>query len=166
MLLVSANCKTRLEARRLKTMAPSLADIVVWHDCNIRPVRRDLREWVESQLDGYDVAASKHPVRDCIYEEARVCELLEKASPLDLKRQVRYCKTYVAPHSGLWELGVMFWRRSNKVIQACEQWWLEQQDYTLRDQISFPGIVKQFDLKVNTLGHCFRGGNKSFAIDE
>jgi len=167
MKLVSACYSTREEARKAKARILHQnvgSDIVVWCDWNIRPTC-DIRALVEQALDGYDIACSKHPVRDCVYDEARVCWMLKKANQMAIERQVSLYRGIVAPHSGLWELGVMFWRRTRQTESFGADWWEHMQDNTLRDQVSFPYCSR--GLRINTLPHLFRGpGQTPFKIDE
>lgn len=162
---ISGSLDTRLESRRIKCLLleiVQIGDIVVWLDDNIHPTRI-VRNVVEQAVSRHDIAASKHPDRDCIYDEVEVC----RKWSLDYDDRLRgqgeaYLQAQHPKHWGLWELGVLIRRRTPKMYQLGRMWWNEIQRHSIRDQISFPFIARTLGVEVNALPHLFRG-NQLFA---
>lgn len=110
---------------------------IVWMDGNM-DLKVDPHKLVDL-LGDHDFAFFKHPVRDCVYEEADVCVQLKKGDMKELGEQTKqYAKDEFEPHSGLCEMTAFVRRNTPKANLAFERWWAEICRHSERDQVSFP----------------------------
>jgi hypothetical protein len=139
----------RLCAKRYKVLPHILlpdADYSVWIDgtfqINILP-EEAVRRWLQIS----DVAFFKHPDRDCVYDEARVCIDHHRDNPEILNDQIAKYESESYPrHQGLIAGGVII-RRHNKVIEALnEAWWGEIRRHSIRDQVSLPYVAYKLNI--------------------
>ena len=113
------------------------ADVWIWHDANVQllvPPELLVAEWL-----GYaDLAAPKHPVRDCAFREGYRC--LEKAKDTREKlaaQMTSYSEVGYPEHNGLAETRVVIRRNTEDIVQFNEVWWGEISTKSIRDQVSF-----------------------------
>lgn len=142
----------RVTARWHK-MHPHLAvtgyDRVIWLDANMEVTTSGFIGGVLASMhDG--IAVWKHPHRDCIYDEARVCDTLPKYRGLPQLAQVSEYKNEGFPrHGGLYALGTIGWDVTDPhVRELAEQWWDEAQRWHAGgrptiDQLSFPVVCRR-----------------------
>lgn len=85
----------------------------------------------------------KHPVRDCIYAEAKASYPLVKYNGEPIQEQIESYKAIYPEHGGLFACGVMVRKmRSPKMREVMAHWWWEQIKWSYQDQISFPVVCK------------------------
>lgn len=86
----------------------------------------------------------KHPVRDCLFDEAMACREFGRGNIDDIIEQ--YESYFEFPkHTGLIGSAV-FVKKNNKEANAVmEKWWVEISRYSARDQISWPMIFQNED---------------------
>lgn len=114
---------------------------IVWIDGNVE-LKVDPRKLVEL-MGEKDYAFFKHPIRDCVYDEADVCIYLGKGKVEELAEQTKeYASQNYPRQNGLWELPVFVRRNTPKVNAKFEAWWAEICRYSSRDQISFPRVFR------------------------
>ena len=104
----------------------------------------DIGEFMKSHLpEEYSLAISRHPERDCLYEEAKIVIILKKDSKQVVEQQIKkYRKEGMPEHAGLIESGVIIRRHNNKNVKRhCKLWLFEVNRHSQRDQISFPYIL-------------------------
>ena len=127
-------------ARMYKAMPHILfpaADVWIWHDSNVQllvPPELLVAEWL-----GYaDLAAPKHPSRDCAYGEGRRCIEKGKDTRAKLEAQMGgYGRFGYPEHNGLAKTRVVIRRNTESVLQFNEIWWSEISTKSVRDQVSF-----------------------------
>lgn len=125
----------------------------IWVDGNIKlliPPEDLIDKWLE---DKYEMAVWKHPGRNCIYEEAVVCQRIYPQITEDLDKQTRYYLAQGYPaYNGLYEMGVIVRKHTDTVKALNESWWAEICRWSFRDQISFPYVLNKFPhLKLNII---------------
>jgi glycosyltransferase involved in cell wall biosynthesis len=114
---------------------------IVWMDGNM-DLKVDPHKLVDL-LGDHDFAFFKHPMRDCVYEEADMCVQLKKGNQKELAEQTKqYAKDWFEPHSGLCELTAFVRRNTPQANEAFERWWAEICRHSERDQVSFPVAFK------------------------
>ncbi|EFK08072.1 conserved hypothetical protein [delta proteobacterium NaphS2] len=95
-------------------------------------------------LDKYDIAMPKHPLRDCLYDEAVACIAGNKVALNRIFRQiVSYRSAGFPPFAGLMEQNIIL-RRHNRetVARIMESVWKELEKWgNYRDQLAFPYIA-------------------------
>lgn len=128
------------------------AEYSMWLDGNIRlnvPVSKVIDEW----LKDYDMAVFKHPERNCVYDEGRVCMQINKENEIDAltEQGEAYHKSGYPEQNGLYSAGILL-RKHNSVVEMFNNfWWSEFCRHSTRDQISFPYCVSKFNIKLNVI---------------
>jgi len=115
----------------------------LWIDGSVNIIKIKMDEMVNQYLTNTDMALFKHPERNCIYEEYKVCMNLQKDTPQIMTSQIhKYQKEGFPKQYGLAE-GTMILRRHNtpKIIKFNERWWKEISENSKRDQLSFNYVV-------------------------
>lgn len=125
-------------------------DYYIWHD-NYCDLQMDPGQLVEQYLNNYDIALFKHPARDCSYLEA-----YEIAKEADIHENALGAVNFLIAnqwpeHSGLFELSSFVYANNTRVQQAFLCWWELLCKYTSRDQVLFPYVVKQHQIRYNYL---------------
>jgi len=108
----------------------------------------DPRPVAEAALERHHWAATRHPNRDCLFDEAAVC--LEKnrvESPEALTAQVdRYRAVGMPEHSGLWAGNIIARRGDPESQRLGDDWWAEIERGSERDQVSLPFVAWKLGL--------------------
>lgn len=123
----------------------------VWIDGNIS-IQKDLRPLIKEKLEEFDLAVSKHPTRECVYEEAYVCAAAGFENPDVLLEQMnQYEKEQFEKKKGMAECGFILRRQTEDTERFNNYWWSEYCRYSKRDQISFPVALDRTAMRVNYL---------------
>lgn len=79
-----------------------------------------------------------HPIRNCVYEEARAVIKNKRKGTGGLTEQIERYKTEGLPqHYGLIQSGIIMRWNVLPVVEFCKLWWEETMNSSMRDQISF-----------------------------
>lgn len=150
----------RRTARYYKTMSHKIfpdADVTIWLDANIRILV--LYESAVSWLLGNDIAAFKHPQRNCVYEEIAACKLLKKGNRKNIERQERAYLNAGLPHKGgLLDTRCVIRRHTEKVKALNEMWWAEIEKFSERDQVALPYALWKQDMDISYIPGTSRRG--------
>ena len=134
-LIKSFDCP-RLCARYHKTIGASLLnDDTLWQDAKL--TFRSKIDFIQNQT----LCLAKHPIRDCIYDEANKVVELGKDNVFNTDNLITKYKFDKYPrHNGLYETSLVYRNNceSNKLMNSL--WWDEIQ-VCVRDQISLPYIL-------------------------
>jgi len=86
-----------------------------------------------------DLVVLKHPVRDCVYDEAKAVIDLEYDNPEIVKRQMRFYRDLGYPkHNGLITSTFLLRNHNDEALQAVNEDWHKQiLLYSKRDQLSW-----------------------------
>lgn len=127
----------------------------LWIDGNIR-VLKDPLALAEKYLQDHDLAVYKHPNRDCIYEEAKVCAMRGLDDPEIIIAQAKaYEDDGYAKNKGLNECGIIFRRHTAKVEAFENEWFAQYNRHSRRDQISFMYAADKVGLRFNSIQDFF-----------
>lgn len=124
----------------------------IWIDGSIRVIApwfaSDALELVRAPHSP-PIAAAPHAERDCLYPEAEVSTYLKKyvGEPL-LQQSAHYQAQGHPAHAGLWFTTTLVRRHTEAVRAMSEAWEQETYTWSSQDQVSFPYVVRQHDLKV------------------
>lgn len=144
--------EARRAARFYKTLPHiwlSDADITIWLDANVRLLVNPER-LVEEWLGDAQIAVPKHPSRQCAYREAGGCAIKGKISVDEMKRQREAYQAAGFPRNyGLAETRCVIRRNEPDVMMFNDLWWQHIEQFTPRDQVSFPFAVWQTSVDVN-----------------
>lgn len=148
-ILLDKQENSRKLARKLKILgheAVNHYDYSIWVDGNIQ-IKDDLTDLIEKYflIKNIDLATFKHPVRNCIYEEAIECAKSQADSSASISKQVKYLIDNGYPtNNGLVESNVLF--KNNKSSRAedfFKRWWYFVDHVTIRDQLSFNYVLHE-----------------------
>lgn len=94
-------------------------------------------------LNKYKMALPKHFARSCIYDEARECIILGKASYKEVKNQIdNYRKEGFPANYGLGENSILLRVHNDAtIVKIMNDWWHELNIYTKRDQLSLAYVL-------------------------
>lgn len=96
----------------------------------------NLDKWIR-RMNG-PLTVVRHPVRDCVYEEAKECIEQQRGNFEEIARQVvKYKDEKMPAHNGLISTGVMMRNNVPSVATFCDAWWAELSAQSARDQLSF-----------------------------
>jgi hypothetical protein len=118
-------------------------DISIWIDASAKNIYSSFSLLLE-YLKQYNFIITKHPSRDCVYEEARVCIQNNKDIPDKIIKQIERYKQEDYPFKNkLYQCGFLI-RKHHEIIEFSEAWWEEILNNSCRDQISFPYIYNKY----------------------
>jgi len=114
----------------------------VYVDGNVQ-ILSNMAEKVDRCLSTNKMVVPKHPLRDCVYEEAKACINNQKADPQNIQDQMKKYREYGFPeHFGLSENKILFRRHNESIIkETMEKWWEELRTGARRDQLSLPFVM-------------------------
>lgn len=127
---------------------PDLAgyDIVIFIDGAFEITSADFVSHCLEHLKS-DLLLYKHPVRDCIYDEARASVDLVKYKNETIKEQIAFYGKFHPPKWGLWACGVMVRKMTGNVRNIMASWWWENIKWSYQDQISLAVILRAHGIK-------------------
>ncbi len=115
----------------------------LWVDGNIGLTRKAVHEINKFSMSDYKVSGFSHPLRNCIYNEAKSCILEKKDDPELIKKQIEMIRQLGYPkENGLTETNVLFRKHQDpEVINAMNEWQIWIDGYSRRDQLSFDYVI-------------------------
>lgn len=128
-------------------------DITLYVDGSIRIIG-DVYEFLERcWRDEKPLYLYEHPLRRCVYEEARVCAIIGFDSVFNVARQMRrYRRAGFPAQAGLYEANVLVRRTTEQVAKMMEMWWGEYYAGVRRDQLSLTYASWRTGVAVTSLG--------------
>lgn len=130
-------------------------DYSIYIDGNVKTVS-DLTTMIGEINDKTGLAIHRHYLRNCIYEESKVCALLRKGNVKNLKEQVKKYKQEGLPNNyGLLECGIIISDLKNpKSEEILNKWWEEFiQSKSNRDQIALPYVIWKNGNSIEDVGN-------------
>lgn len=125
-----------------RTACPG-AQASVWIDGSLTPLD-GFTGRVRDALDGFDVALTPHPWRDCIYDELEASVGLPKYEAGPMREQVRSYRLAGHPeHWGLFAAGCVARRHGPAALRLSEAWWAEITRWSWQDQLSLPVVLRR-----------------------
>ena len=128
-------------ASRLPKMQPDVYlpeyEISLYHDANFQ-LQVDPVIFCDAHLNGVNIALYHHPERDCLYDEAVICEGFKLDTPERFHQQVVWCEAAGMPrHWGLFQGSVIARRHmESEIVELGRGWRTEYAFGSCRDQIS------------------------------
>lgn len=125
-------------------------DYIIWHDGNIQ-INAEKIECMVEGLGSNFMAAFKHPHRDNVFDESKVCIKRNKDNFFLITVQLLvYMLNGVSVKSNLFETGILV--KNNKVKDDFyDLWWNDVKKYSSRDQISLSYLVEKNHKKLSLL---------------
>lgn len=129
----------------------SQASVLIWLDAGAMILSSGFVEMCLDALAGHDVAQWVHPERSDIFDEAIVSVGMAKYAGQSVIEQA---ETYIssgryARHSGLWATGCIAYNAWTPPVTG-ERWLAEQTRWTYQDQLSWPAVVADQDVRVGS----------------
>ena len=129
----------------------------------------DLDAFVERNFprETDDMMISRHPHRDCIYDEAEVCRQFRIDEPAIIDAHVaRYRAEGFPAHRGLYATGFIARRgRRPQTAAMCDLWYEELRRGSRRDQLSLNyALWKSAPLRIAELDFCAPEVTEAFVI--
>jgi len=140
----------------------------LWVDANIKlkfpHIEELIQEFIHSKAE---IATFRHPLRNCIYQEAEACKFLERDTSDLIDQTVAHLKSMNYPKNhGLAETGVIFRDHHSTAVQEHAKVWNELlENFSKRDQLSFNFAAWQYGLDVTYIKGDARGNNPAFVMN-
>jgi hypothetical protein len=156
------SCRRNSRAPKILSHQFCDAEYSIWIDGNIA-LRTEPSRVVQEYLQEGDLAVFRHPLRNCIYEEAAICIESRLDDPEIINRQVnKYAASGYAKNLGLAEANVIIRRHTDHVIDFNKTWWTEYCTHSVRDQISFMYAAVRAGLRINWISPTVFTGHEYF----
>ena len=111
----------------------------IWLDSNLKIISSQIYDIFLAKIkEGGTWYGIKHPLLDCIYEDAKKCLLTAKGKFKEIKPQVDFLIQQKYPkHFGLFENNMIIRSHNNPlIIKINEMWWDIFNRFSKRDQLS------------------------------
>lgn len=112
-------------------------------------------------LGDADIAVTKHPQRNCIYDEAEFVlhgiisgnkYLASRYGKSKIEFERNYYQSLLYPKdNGLYACGLFIVRNDKKMNSFMDAWWQKCLEWSCFDQLSFPFLAKQHDVNIMPL---------------
>lgn len=119
-------------------------DISLYIDSNITILDDKIENRIEKIINSEALLSiAKHPLRDCIYDEARVCIENGLDSKSQILKQLSFYEQNGFPHHfGLHENNIILRKHNHpEMISLAEAWWQLFLKYSKRDQLSLAYVL-------------------------
>lgn len=138
----------------------------LWIDSSVQlldPVASILNSLLSNHVK---LATFKHPFRNCVYEEGKLCMTLQRDDPEVISKYLLLLESENYPRgNGLFETGVLFREHKDpKVIKTTMLWNEIVEKFSKRDQLSLSYAIWKTGLPVTVLEGSARGYNNSFRL--
>jgi hypothetical protein len=138
----------------------SAYDYSIWVDACLKVDVPDFTILIDNYLSDYNFALHAHPIRKCIYEEAKRCIEIKKEKEEIIINQMRKYKLEGFPENyGLNSCSILYRRHTDEVKEFCKIWWDEINYQSKRDQLSFNYVVWKTGLDFYTIPGHVRNSN-------
>lgn len=139
------------KARRYKILPHiylSDYDYSFWIDGGMKIIG-NLRDYVNDYLKETSMLVIQHIRRNCIYEESKACIRMNKDNETVIINQInKYEKCNYPKNNGLIESGFLFRKHNDiEVIKVMEDWFIEVEENSVRDQLSFNYVAWKNNFK-------------------
>lgn len=145
---------SRMKAKFFKLQSHRLFpgyDAYVWMDSSFQIVNKSFASYMTGKLEHCDIAITKHPDRDCIYDEADFVMrgimngdmyLVKRYKIDNIQRERNYYMSLSFPaKKGLFACG-LFARKNNEATNGLfDRWWESCLKWSSFDQLSFPFLL-------------------------
>jgi hypothetical protein len=126
-------------------------EYTIMHGANVRLTMSPVKV-LEYLSNSADIAAFKHPHRESVYEEARVCAHWRKDSRATIEAQMERYRLAGFPVDFPLSACILLVRRNTERLREFETfWWNEVRNGSCRDQLSFDYCCWQLGVDVDYL---------------
>lgn len=152
--IIPANIISPIKRNRYIKMHPDIIfpqyKYSIYVDANIE-IKGDLSTFICRSRSG--ICVFLHSRRDCLYYEAMTIVNYKRIVPEDAILQIsKYLKEGMPLHYGLTEMPVIVREHNNPLCKKImKEWWIEFQNGSQRDQLSFTYVLWKNGLTLNDL---------------
>ena len=126
-------------------------EVCVYVDSNIT-IKCDLNWLFNNYCNGSEFSVTTHPLRTCIYEEARECIKRKKDTKESIEKHIAMIHETGFPENyGLNETGLLVRKNTQNVNLVMEEWAKMIIDWSHRDQLSLSYVLWKLNYKPNNL---------------
>lgn len=121
---------------------------VVYVDANVELVG-GVGSLIRPFLDGdTDLGFVKHPLRQCVFEEAAAIVLKDKDTFENVMRTVAFLEKQGHPdNAGLFEMNLFCFRPGRNAEAFMDRWWSLYRELGKRDQLLVPAVIREQSLQ-------------------
>lgn len=106
-------------------------------------------------VKGCELAAFKHPQRQCVYDEYEACRRWRKDNADVMSAQMdKYRFLGYPPANGLAETACVVRKNTPEVANFNTLWWRQLEEHSLRDQLSFDFTAWRFEITYGRIPGC------------
>jgi hypothetical protein len=137
-------------ARMHKCLTPDFSDYdySIWMDGNTT-LKVDPEYLIEKYLQNAPIACLQHPERDCIYKEAKTCQMHNLDATGTIQSQMeRYKKENYPQDNGLSATTYILRKHTKEIDTFNRLWWSEICMGSRRDQLSFDYALWKLGINV------------------
>lgn len=124
-------------------------DCSLWLDGNVQIASSEVYDILREKVaSGVRYSGISHPLRDCVYDEAKKCFKTGRISIWGYLRALLFLRTAGYPHhTGLMENNVIFRRHADPAIKDVDDsWWSRFRRGPRRDQLSLMVCLDRFNV--------------------
>lgn len=142
----------RMMARKVKTLGPiDDSEYHVWVDGNVR-LLRPIIDYIGLLPISGNVASRKHPLRNCIYEEATAIKQYQFDDRIKVNNTVDFLKSEGYPeNNGLCETNIVIFKNNDASKEFRKQWWNRLLMGSQRDQLSFNYVAWKLGQEISII---------------
>lgn len=129
-------------------------DFAIWTDANLA-LRCDPQELLPCADDTGPIHTWPHPLRDCVYEEGRICIALGKDDEDTIEAAIARLEREKFPRNlGMFETSVVVTRMNDsQVADFYRRWWSRIEQGSRRDQLSLPVVAHESGVEIGHIAH-------------
>ncbi len=129
-------------------------DFAIWMDANLT-LRSDPRTLLPDPHDNHAISTWPHPLRDCIYDEGRICIDMDKDDKDTIKSVLDQLERDGYPaKAGMFETSVVVTNMQAPGVAAFfGKWWALLDQGSRRDQLSLPVVVNETGMELGQISH-------------
>ena len=118
-------------------------DYIIWIDGSITLRPNFINNVLKNIIDNdYELASFKHSERNNINDEVKLSLTMDKYKTQDLNTQYQfYLQDVFNDNIGLFENTIIIRKKTERINNIFDMWWIHNLKYSYQDQISFPYVL-------------------------
>ena len=136
----------------------------IYIDGNIKVIT-DLTEFINIDSK-YCLLFHWHKARKCVYEEAKACKKLKKASKKSINNYIAILEKEKFPRDyGMVECNVIVRDHTNVIMKKImKDWWVQYKKFVKRDQLSLPYVLWKYNILMKDVALLGNDVSKNWAL--
>lgn len=152
MLRNSEGLSNRMLARKVKALGPNDdSEYHLWVDGNVE-LLRPVIDFIGLLPISCNVASKKHPIRDCIYDEALAIKQYRYDDLIKVNETVTFLRNKGYPeNNGLCETNIIVFKNNETTKEFRKLWWQRLLLGSQRDQLSFNYVAWELEQEITLI---------------